>query len=95
MPTNTPCVGCGKSDTAPKHRSIVPGVPGFSDDVEVGFHYDCHHIVTKGACLLCAHVIATHPELKDAELGAALEANFPLHPELVAAAEAAAAESEA
>ena len=94
MPIATTCIGCTKADTAPKHRIIVPGV---ETDVEVAWHYDCHNIATNGDCLICAGVIAVHPDLKDEALGAQLEADFPLHPDLadsVATAKSVEAEAE-
>jgi hypothetical protein len=69
----TLCMGCGNADEAPKHRLIV-----LATGEEVAWHHDCHVRTDAGKdCEICRPVLEAYPDLKDAELGAALVDNFP------------------
>jgi hypothetical protein len=63
-----PCVGCGKSDTAP--RDVV----GLPDGNTAYYHMDCHVLIT--GCPVCKAVLDTAggfgSHLKDDELVAHL-----------------------
>jgi len=58
------CIGCGQSDTDPRHVIALPG------DVEVTWHLDCHKIA---GCASCADQLGDTEGLTGGDLRAHLQ----------------------